>query len=456
MKNVISFLAKGSILIILVGCPETTDEPTDPNNTEENIPNTDNDAGSTEGSVDGSMSDAGSPDGSVDGSGLDSGNLDGGVEGSAVDSGISDGSVDGSGLDAGSSAGSTDGQMLDAGSADGTDPVVDAGMQQALNCATLDTVVWKWGGTSGPCGPQNSVTFHANGQIVESLQGFSPEGPNNTCVATERHFEVLGVRTQALIQSVCEDYINNFGSNEGCVGAYSRWVFMDGDEELEQTGNLSCGNTSMAASAAAYETLMGSLMAPNTCEYGCETSDACADGYRCQGAVSAGSEGMGQCIENGVTMAGQGANCGTSDGPCGEGLVCIGDLMGAGWNTPTCEPAWMANTFASNSMLSISDNDAVTDSQVVCGLYTVPMGGILYLDIEHDDLSQLEVSLDNPDGGYLLSFTPTAAILSEGLVITPPTDESVNGTWTLRVEDIVSGSTGTLNGWALYLESWPD
>jgi hypothetical protein len=203
--------------------------------------------------------------------------------------------------------------------------------------------------------------------------------------------------------------------------------------------------------------LMDSLMAPNTCEYGCGTTADCLDGYRCQGAVSAGSEGMGQCIESDVTVAGEGANCGASDGSCGEGLVCIGDLMGEGWNTPTCEPAWMANSFASNPMLSIPNNGFVTDSQVACGLYTVPMGGILYLDITHDNLSQLEVSLDNPDGGYLLSFTPTAEILSEGLVITPPTDESANGTWTLRVEDTVSGTTtGVLNGWALYLESWPD
>jgi len=435
----------GSLFITLTSCK---------------LPDAQNDAGSSEGSVDGST------DASADGSDLDSGSADGTTDGSAVDSGSSagnafdagnsEGTPDGSALDSGSSDGATDGQILDAGSTDGTAPIVDAGGAQAFNCATLDSVVWRWGGTSGPCGPQNSVTFHANGQIVESLQGFSPEGPNNTCVATERHFEVLASRTHALIQSVCEDYVNNFAANEGCLGAYSRWVFMNGDEEIEQTGNLSCGNASMSASETVYNAFMDSLMAPNTCEYGCGTSDACDDGYRCQGAVSSGSEGMGQCIEVGVTIVGQSATCATSDGPCGDGLVCIGDLMGEGWNTPTCEPAWMANRFASNPMVAIPDNSFVMNSQVVCGLYTVPMGGILYLDITHDNISQLQVSLDNPDGGYAYSFTLTETILNEGIIVRPPTDESANGTWTLRVEDTVSGSTGTLNGWALYLESWPD
>ena len=446
--------------MMLFGCPENTEESTEPNQPTEQLPDTQNDAGSSDGAVDGST------DASVDGSDLDSGSADGATDGSAVDSGSSDGAVldagsadgstDGSVSDAGSSEGAADGSVTDAGSTDGTVPIVDAGGGQTINCANLDSVVWRFGGTSGPCGPQNSVTFHADGRIEERLQGSSPEGPNNTCVATERHFEVLASRTQALIQSVCNDYIENHEAVFGCVGAYSRWVFMDGDEEVEQTGNLSCGNTSMAASDVAYEAFMSSLMAPNTCDYGCNTSDDCSDGYRCQGAVSSGTVGKGQCLENGVSIVGQGATCDVGDSPCNEGLVCIGDLMGEGWNAPTCEPAWMANKFASNPALAIPEQGSVTDNMVVCGLYTVPMGGILYLDVTHDNPSQLEVTLDNPDGGYAYSFMLTDTILNEGLIVRPPTDESANGTWVLSVTDTVSGSTGSLNSWALYLESWPD
>ena len=468
MKNISFYLVMAFLFIILTGCPESTEDPAEPNQPEEMMPSSQNDAGGSEGPVNGSVIDAGNTDASADGSDLDSGSTDGTVDGSSLDSGnsdgvardagSSDGTTDGSAMDAGSSDGATDGSAIDAGSSDGaTDgQLLDAGSEQAFSCANLDSVVWRFGGTSGPCGPQNSVTFHANGQVVESLQGFSPEGPNNTCVANERHFEVLASRTQALIQSVCEDYLANHEAVFGCVGAYSRWVFMDGGEEVEQTDNLSCGNTSMSASAAVYEAFMDSLMAPNTCEYGCSSNDECDEGYRCQGAVSSGSEGMGQCIENGVLITGEGATCDSSDGACSDDLVCTGDLMGEGWNAPTCEPAWTANRFASNPVVAIPDSSFIINSQTICGLYTVPMGGILYLDITHDNISQLQVSLDNPDGGYAYSFTLTETILNEGLIVRPPTDESANGTWTLRVEDTVSGGIGTLNGWALYLESWPD
>ena len=292
MEKLRSFLVLASVCMVLTGCPENNDDPNEP---EETVTNPEKDAVSTDGTVDGNV------DGALDGNMVDSGSGDGFADGNVIDSGSTDGSTDGSSSDAGAATGSTDGQLFDAGSADGIDePVVDAGGQQAtLSCATLDAVVWRWGGTSGPCGPQNSVTFHADGRIVESLQGSSPEGPDNTCVATQRHFEVFALDNQAFIQSVCEDYLANHEAGEECVGAYSRWVFMEGDEALEQTGNLSCGNTSMTTSAAAYQDLMDSLMAPNTCEYGCNTSADCLAGYRCQGAVSSGAVAKGQCLENG-------------------------------------------------------------------------------------------------------------------------------------------------------------
>ena len=34
-----------------------------------------------------------------------------------------------------------------------------------------------------------------------------------------------------------------------------------------------------------------------------------------------------------------------------------------------------------------------------------------------------------------------------------PGDDTVKGIWTLRVSDTVSGESGTLNGWSVYLLS---
>ena len=44
------------------------------------------------------------------------------------------------------------------------------------------------------------------------------------------------------------------------------------------------------------------------------------------------------------------------------------------------------------------------------------MGGILYLDVTYDNPSQLEETLDNPDGGYAYSLL-LDTILNEGLIV---------------------------------------
>ncbi|MBL90404.1 MAG: hypothetical protein CMH56_01140 [Myxococcales bacterium] len=460
MKKLRSFLVLASVCMVLTGCPENNEDPNEPYEPEETVTDSEKDAGSTDGSVDGNV------DGALDGDVFDSGGADGVVDGNVVDSGGTDGSTDGSSSDAGATTGSTNGELLDAGSADDIDePVVDAGGQQAtLSCATLDAVVWRWGGTSGPCGPQNSVTFHADGRIVESLQGSSPEGPDNTCVATQRHFEVFALDNQAFIQSVCEDYLSTHEADEGCVGAYSRWIFMEGDEALEQTGNLSCGNTSMATSAAAYQDLVDSLMAPNTCEYGCNSSADCLAGYRCQGAVSSGAVAKGQCLENGVTIPGEGENCDTSDGPCGEDLVCVGDLMGEGWGTPTCDPGWMGNAFFSNEAVVLpapGSGETVVSTLAACGLATVPEGAIITLKTSGGLTADFEYSLVNPNGS-ITDLSEAFESLTTGITIRPPGDEDVNGLWTLSIkapavdggiEDASSSSGITIQGWSLYLES---
>ncbi len=130
--------------------------------------------------------------------------------------------------------------------------------------------------------------------------------------------------------------------------------------------------------------------------------------------------------------------------------------MGGNWLTPTCQPAWMSNSFASNPEATIPDEGTTVDTQVVCGIYTGVVGGMLYLDITHEEPTQLELTLNNPDEGLEKTFMLTETILNEGLNIRPDPTESANGTWRLEVKDTVSGTSGVLNGWALHLDSWPD
>ena len=91
------------------------------------------------------------------------------------------------------------------------------------------------------------------------------------------------------------------------------------------------------------------------------------------------------------------------------------------------------------------------------GLYTSPHGGILRVDLEHENGSDLEFTLTTPDG-FDIDITMDNNQLIYGTRITPhpPTDELVNGVWTLTIKDTTEGNTGFLRGWSLYLESWPD
>ena len=106
--------------------------------------------------------------------------------------------------------------------------------------------------------------------------------------------------------------------------------------------------------------------------------------------------------------------------------------------------------------VSPADNGSTSSSTLtVCGLYTVPYGGLLTLELEAVDLTPLTASLQR-DGADPITITLTEEGLTSGISIQPPTDEAVNGDWTLTLRHSGEGPSATLHGWSVYFESWPD
>ena len=90
---------------------------------------------------------------------------------------------------------------------------------------------------------------------------------------------------------------------------------------------------------------------------------------------------------------------------------------------------------------------------VACGLATVPVDIVVTLHLAHPRSEDLVVTLEDPNGqqGTVLNnetWTPGFIITSVG-----SGDDTVNGEWTLHVSDTVSGETGRLIGWSVYLLS---
>ena len=84
----------------------------------------------------------------------------------------------------------------------------------------------------------------------------------------------------------------------------------------------------------------------------------------------------------------------------------------------------------------------------------MPEDVIVTLDIDHPRPQDLTVALHQPGGGYEVLWEGEAdpdAKVSAGWGI--ERDNMVNGSWTLEVIDNVSGQTGTLNGWSMFITS---
>lgn len=431
----------------MMACPAQDEtQPSPPNN--EKVPDQpSNDAGATDGSGSGADLDAGTSSSTP----IDAG---GGIA-ESLDAGGNPGASDGSSADAGNGEGGIDGG-----------PTAQDGGTQGIDCGLVDGITYKWSSNTGSCGASYEVTLRSDGRVTHVNQDPYPPSGSDACVPFEGQYEVFASTTQQLIQEVCDDFVSHYSASGSCDAPAAQWEFFTGDTMVNQTENLNCGNTSMANSDEKLNSFLATLMAPNTCKTGCGTSGDCLADETCMGAVQSGATAFGHCIDLnesfdtacGATVLGLDCDCIEGGTPCGEGLTCIGDLMPDGFPGPICQPAWRANGFYSNDVLTIpgaGDADGISSEVVVCGLYTVPYGGILTLKLDHDNWSDLAVTLQR-SGGDPVNVTLTQEGLASGIIVRPPTDDSVNGVWTLNVKNTVTGETGVLKGWSVYFESWPD
>lgn len=182
----------------------------------------------------------------------------------------------------------------------------------------------------------------------------------------------------------------------------------------------------------------------------CLEKSECADGLTCYGKVADGSTEFGKCVDMNQA-ADQGMDC-TTDADCTDGSVCMGDEV---WNGMFCVNAWQEGTFSMNESLEIPDMGSVESSVVVYGLATVPIDVVLTLDIDHPDPSSLQFTMYNFNGYESNPAQLDAELVSGGRILVRafPSDDMVNGTYTLVMTDTKSGGIGVINGWDLRITS---
>jgi hypothetical protein len=181
----------------------------------------------------------------------------------------------------------------------------------------------------------------------------------------------------------------------------------------------------------------------------CRAQSECPTGLRCTGLTA----GHGVCVSL-VNLPGEDASC-TTDAQCGAGLVCNGKNYGSGM----CAAAWTRGTFDSIPGDPIPDNGELKTYLTAYGLATVDNDVNVRLDITHGRPNQLRIFLRNAAGSDVLVWDgPTQPTVSgTALHLDQPVgfsgDESVNGSWSLRIVDTAAGHTGTVTRWGLTLGS---
>ncbi|MBO6940099.1 MAG: proprotein convertase P-domain-containing protein [Deltaproteobacteria bacterium] len=183
----------------------------------------------------------------------------------------------------------------------------------------------------------------------------------------------------------------------------------------------------------------------------CTREVGCESGLRCQGVPRDGSGMFGKCIPTG-NVAGAGESC-DRFAPCQDDLICAGWTL---WGSGNCEASYNAGRFESDGAIAIPDGGTIEPGIVVYGLASVPVDIEVVAQIDHPRPTDLRLTLVDPNGseaplwdreeldGYNRSFATEGAISR---------DDEVNGEWQLRVEDLVTGETGTLTAWSLFIVS---
>ncbi len=200
----------------------------------------------------------------------------------------------------------------------------------------------------------------------------------------------------------------------------------------------------------------------------CQVDSDCSAGLSCVGKTEHPIKGeVGRCVDMDLGAEAGREECSAAD-PCPleAGLICSGLTRS---DTGFCRPAWMSRRFSSSSVVEIPDSDAdgLAGEIFAYGLASVDEEVIIDLEIEHPDLSQLLITLNNPTGPdgsveivfdgsnpqHLAEFSEYYGWAHMSRPCFFSGDESVNGAWILRVIDRAQGNQGKLHGWDLLLRS---
>jgi hypothetical protein len=195
----------------------------------------------------------------------------------------------------------------------------------------------------------------------------------------------------------------------------------------------------------------------------CTTSGTCGDGF-CLGVVTVDDVvlGEGRCVQTDdpASQPTRGTVC-TSDTDCsrGEGLICmrLGDADGF------CEEAWLRRRVAVEGAPIVGPSTTIPF--VISGVATVSLKTTVSMVISHPNPADLTISIahpGHPDSGSraVLFHDPAATgpeVILRDVQAPLPSDESINGTWHLIIDDAGAGDPSAFAfNVELTIDSWFD
>lgn len=149
------------------------------------------------------------------------------------------------------------------------------------------------------------------------------------------------------------------------------------------------------------------------------------------------------------------------DSPCATGLLCAGIIRStvlASNPGGLCLDIANRGTFSGAAVTIPTDGAVAEISMEVTGLTTVDMDVTILLEHNHPAPEELVITLRNPDNNEVSVANLQGTEFHPGGIPIVPTgfsgDESVNGTWTLIVQDTVdNANNGSVQGWDVEIMS---